>query len=91
MADVKCWDTQGKEFTKETVDARECVEHLGWTMARPNVPALKTAPAEVSKNNGIGGTAWGAGNDPAPVVAADPVVEAVEPVVEVAEKEAKGK
>lgn len=32
---VSCYDKEGKEHKKETVDARECCENLGWTMDKP--------------------------------------------------------
>jgi len=42
MAKVSVYDTEGKEHIKEPVDARECVDNLGWTME------LKK-PAEVTE------------------------------------------
>ena len=32
MALIKCYDTTGKEHTRESVDARECVKEMGWTL-----------------------------------------------------------
>lgn len=52
MALVSCFDPSGKEYKKESVDARECQEHLGWSLApreaeqvKPNVtfPAIENA------------------------------------------------
>jgi len=34
---VTCYDPEGNERFKEPVDARECVEHCGFTMERPEV------------------------------------------------------
>lgn len=35
MAKVECFDAEGKMYMKEPVDARECVEHCGFTMSKP--------------------------------------------------------
>lgn len=35
MAKVKCYTPEGEEREKEPVDARECVERLGFTMEPP--------------------------------------------------------
>lgn len=35
MAKVKCYTPEGEEREKEPVDARECVENLGFTMEPP--------------------------------------------------------
>lgn len=32
MALVKCYDAEGNEFQKESVDVRECVAHCGFTL-----------------------------------------------------------
>lgn len=41
MAIVKVYDKEGKEYEKETVDARECCKIMGWTMTKPEViPAI---------------------------------------------------
>lgn len=32
---VKLYDKEGKEQMKESVDARECIENLGWTTSPP--------------------------------------------------------
>ena len=38
MAKVKCYAPDGTEHIKETVDARECVEILGYTMCQKEIP-----------------------------------------------------
>jgi hypothetical protein len=56
MALVKCYDPEGNEHMKESVDVRECVEHCGYTL---NAPAVTTqadatpappAPVKASKS-----------------------------------------
>ena len=42
MAKMACYDPEGKEHMKEPVDARECVEHCGFT----------TEPLEVKADEG---------------------------------------
>lgn len=37
MAQVSVWDKDGVEHKRETCDARECVEHLGWSLSAPEV------------------------------------------------------
>ena len=32
---IKVYDKDGNEFQKETVDARECVDVLGWSYEKP--------------------------------------------------------
>lgn len=41
MAKVSVWDKEGKEHSKEPVDARECVEVLGWSNSAPEVQEEK--------------------------------------------------
>lgn len=35
MAKIPCYTPDGEKRMKEPVDARECVEHLGFTMEKP--------------------------------------------------------
>jgi hypothetical protein len=45
MALVTCYDPQGVAHEKEPVDAKECVQHCGFTMAPAlPVPAEPDAP-----------------------------------------------
>lgn len=32
---MKCYDTDGNEHNRASVDARECVKQLGWTLEPP--------------------------------------------------------
>lgn len=41
MALVKCYDPAGNEHIKEPIDARECVEHCGFTMSLPEKVEVK--------------------------------------------------
>lgn len=38
MALVKVYDLEGNEHAKESVDARECVKEMGWSLAPPGEP-----------------------------------------------------
>jgi hypothetical protein len=38
MALVKVYDLEGNEHTKESVDARECVKEMGWSLTPPGEP-----------------------------------------------------
>lgn len=42
---VKCYDPQGREYEKESVDARECCERLGYTM-QPVEKVKRKSPAK---------------------------------------------
>ena len=46
MALVKVYDLDGQEFEKESVDARECVRIMGWSLTPPGEPQ-PPEPAEV--------------------------------------------
>ncbi len=35
MAFITCYDPQGVAYQKEPVDAKECVEHCGFSMSKP--------------------------------------------------------
>lgn len=45
MALVKVYDLAGNEHTKESVDARECVKEMGWSLTPPG----EEKPVEVPK------------------------------------------
>jgi hypothetical protein len=50
MALVTIYDKEGNEFQKETVDARECVEVLGYTYEKVEVkPKKEKAKEEVKE------------------------------------------
>lgn len=38
MALVKVYDLDGQEHEKESVDARECVKFMGWSLTPPGEP-----------------------------------------------------
>lgn len=40
---MKVYDPQGNEFDKEPIDARECVNELGWSYERPDSAAAPSA------------------------------------------------
>jgi hypothetical protein len=46
---VKVYDKEGKEHQKESVDARECVEVLGWTYEKQEELKLEE-PKQENKN-----------------------------------------
>lgn len=43
---VTVYDKEGVKFEKQSVDARECVEVLGWTYDEPEIKKPKKARAE---------------------------------------------
>lgn len=42
MAFMTVYDSKGKEHSKEPVDARECIDRLGWTSEPPKSKRAKT-------------------------------------------------
>ena len=50
MAKIACYTPDGEKKMKEPVDARECVENLGFTMDDPN-DASKNEEVDISKMN----------------------------------------
>jgi hypothetical protein len=38
MSLMKVYDLDGQEFEKESVDARECVREMGWSLTPPGEP-----------------------------------------------------
>lgn len=49
MAKVKCYDPKGKEYLKESIDARECVKILGFTMDVVSPEVVTGIPIEIKK------------------------------------------
>lgn len=45
---IKCYDLEGNEYLKEPIDARECIEHCGFTLEPPEPKAEETGK---KKNN----------------------------------------
>jgi hypothetical protein len=45
---IKVFDTEGKEHLKESVDARECVAVMGWSLSEPK-PAEEAEPEQEPK------------------------------------------
>ena len=43
---IACYDPEGKEHVMEFVDARECVQHCGYTFERPAIVAEVVEEAE---------------------------------------------
>lgn len=41
---AKVYDLEGKEFDKEEVDVRECVEVLGWSRVKPEEAKEEAKP-----------------------------------------------
>lgn len=59
MALVKVYDLDGQEHEKESVDARECVQVLGWSMTSPaqvgaTVEIMEGEPGEGEQVDGQG-------------------------------------
>lgn len=51
MALVKVYDLDGQEHEKESVDARECVQVLGWSLTpKPAEPAEGGEGGEVTRD-----------------------------------------
>lgn len=46
---VKCYDLEGNEYLKEPIDARECVEHCGFTLEPPEPKAAEAAKIEMQE------------------------------------------
>ncbi len=44
MALVKCYDHEGNEHNKESVDARECIAHCGFTLELAVEPVVAVQP-----------------------------------------------
>jgi hypothetical protein len=49
MALVKVFDLEGNEHTKESVDARECVKEMGWSLTPPEAPEPPEQPVQPQK------------------------------------------
>jgi Zn ribbon nucleic-acid-binding protein len=51
MAKVKCYAPDGTEVMKEPVDARECVEHCGFTMEPVDANSKESEDKTLDKMN----------------------------------------
>ena len=38
---MKVYDLEGNEYDKESIDARECVKVLGWSLSKPEPEEAK--------------------------------------------------
>lgn len=46
---VTVYDTEGVKFEKQSVDARECAEVLGWTYNEPEIKKEKPEKVKADK------------------------------------------
>ena len=50
MAKIKCYDPNGTEYIKESVDAKECIAVLGYTLEIPKeIPRIEDEEKGVEK------------------------------------------
>lgn len=64
MALVKVYDLDGQEHEKESVDARECVQVLGWSLTPKPAETTEPIEAEMEGEPGEGIQIDGQGLEP---------------------------